>query len=120
LKILLDENLPHKLRECLTEYEVVTAVYAGFGGFKNGALLKAAEYAGFDVLVSGDLSLEYQQNLKERKIAIVSLSANNWQIVRNNVPAISAAIRTSTPGSFTRVECIGPRRIGQTMRPEPS
>lgn len=120
MKVLLDENLPHKLREHLTEHEVVTAVYVGFGGFKNGALLKAAEDAGFDVLVSGDLSLQYQQNLKERKIAIVSLSANNWQIVKNHVPAIAAAIGRAVPGSFTRVECGALRRPARTQTPEPS
>ncbi|MGH9582666.1 MAG: hypothetical protein ACRD4O_07005 [Bryobacteraceae bacterium] len=51
--------------------------HMGFGGYKNGMLLQAAEAAGFDVLVTGDLSLEYEQNMAGRKIAVVSLSANS-------------------------------------------
>jgi predicted nuclease of predicted toxin-antitoxin system len=71
LKILPDENMPHQLRGHLPNHDVSTAVYVGFGGFTNGELLQAAEVAGFEVLLTGDLSLEYQQNLTGRKIAIV-------------------------------------------------
>ena len=60
MKILLDENMPHQLRAHLPDLDVTTAVYAGFGGFKNGELLKAAEDAGYAVLLTGDLSIEYQ------------------------------------------------------------
>jgi hypothetical protein len=97
--------MPHQLRAHLPDYEVSTAVYVGFGGFKNGELLSAAEDAGFDVLLTGDLSLEYQQNIAGRKIAIVSLSANNWRVVQNHIPAIAGAIRTAQSGSFSRVNC---------------
>jgi hypothetical protein len=105
LKVLLDENLPHQLRAQLPGFDVSTAVYAGFGGFKNGELLNAAEIAGFDVLLTGDLSLEYQQNMAGRRIAIVSLSANSWRIVQNSIPAIAGAIAAANSGSFSRVDC---------------
>jgi predicted nuclease of predicted toxin-antitoxin system len=105
LKVLLDENMPHQLREHLPNYDVSTAVYVGFGGFTNGDLLQAAEAAGFEVLLTGDLSIEYQQNLTGRKIAIVSLSANSWRIVRHHVQTISEAIGKSSPGTFLRVDC---------------
>jgi hypothetical protein len=105
LKVLLDENLPHQLRAQLPGFDVSTAVYAGFGGFKNGELLNAAESAGYDVLLTGDLSLEYQQNMAGRKIAMVSLSANSWRIVQNNIPAIAGAIAAANSGSFLRVDC---------------
>ena len=105
MKILLDENMPHQLRGHLPNHDVSTAVYVGFGGFTNGELLQAAEAAGFEVLLTGDLSLEYQQNLTGRKIAIVSLSANSWRIVRHHLPTISEAIRASSPGTFVRVDC---------------
>jgi hypothetical protein len=105
LKVLLDENMPHQLRAQLPDFDVSTAVHAGFGGFKNGELLNAAESAGYDVLLTGDLSLEYQQNMAGRKIAIVSLSANSWRIVQNHIPAIAAAIAAANPGSFSRVDC---------------
>jgi hypothetical protein len=97
--------MPHQLRAHLSDYDVFTSVYAGFGGFTNGELLNAAEAAGFQVLVTGDLSLEYQQNLKDRKVAIVSLSANSWRIVKNHLPAVSETIGKSSPGTFVRVDC---------------
>jgi hypothetical protein len=93
------------LRADLPDHEVFTAVYAGFGGFKNGELLKAAEDAGHEVLLTGDLSLEYQQNMAGRKIAIVSLSANSWRIVQHHIPAIAGAIATAQSGAFSRVDC---------------
>lgn len=105
MRVLLDENMPHQLRAHLPGHDVSTAVYVGFGGFKNGELLKAAEEAGYDVLLTGDLSLEYQQNLTGRKIAIVSLSANSWRIVQNDIPAIAGAIGSAQSGSFSRVDC---------------
>ena len=61
MRVLLDENMPHQLRAHLPDDDVSTAVYVGFGGFKNGELLKAADEAGYEVLLTGDLSLEYQQ-----------------------------------------------------------
>jgi hypothetical protein len=105
LKVLLDENMPHQLRAHLPDFEVSTAVYAGFGGFKNGELLNAADDAGYEVLLTGDLSIEYQQNIAGRKIGVVSLSANSWRIVQNHIPAISAAVGAAQSGSFSRVEC---------------
>jgi hypothetical protein len=68
-------------------------------------LLKAADDSGFDVLVTGDLSIERQQNLKGRKLAIVSLSAHNWRILKSHVAKIAAAVDAAGPGSFVRVEC---------------
>ena len=97
--------MPHKLRNLLPGHDVATAVFMGFGGYKNGALLSAAEEAGFDVLVTGDLSLEYQQNMTGRRIAIISVSANSWQVVKNYLAEISAAVEASVPSSFIRVDC---------------
>jgi predicted nuclease of predicted toxin-antitoxin system len=75
-RVLLDENLPHALRNSLPVHEVVTAAYAGLAGYQNGELLKAATEAGFEVLVTGDQTLQYEQNLAGQKIAVVCLSAN--------------------------------------------
>jgi hypothetical protein len=69
------------------------------------ALLRAAEDAGFvDVLVTGDRTLEYEQNLSGRAIAVVALSANNWKIIKNHIPTIAVAIDTAPAGMVTRVE----------------
>jgi predicted nuclease of predicted toxin-antitoxin system len=105
MRVILDENLPHQLRAHLAKHETATTVYMGWGGFKNWALLKAAEDSGFDVLVTGDLSIERQQNLTGRKLAIVSLSAHNRRIIKSHVAKIAAAVDAAGSGSFARVEC---------------
>jgi hypothetical protein len=105
VRVLLDENLPHKLRACISQHEVTTVAYAGWGGLKNGELLKIAEEAGFEVFVTGDRALEYQQNITGRKIAIVSLSAQNWPIIKHHVGKIAAAIDGADAGTFQRVDC---------------
>jgi len=90
---------------CENTCQTVTAAYAGFAGLKNGELLKAAADAGFDVLVTGDKTLQYEQNLSGGKIALVSLSANGWRIIEPHVAKILAAVDDAVPGSFVRVEC---------------
>jgi alkanesulfonate monooxygenase SsuD/methylene tetrahydromethanopterin reductase-like flavin-dependent oxidoreductase (luciferase family) len=89
---LLDENLPQKLRLLLSAHKVVTAAYQGWTGKSNGALIAAAEQAGFDVLVTADQSLNYQQNTKGLKLALVVLSTNKNSLVIANVAKLSAAI----------------------------
>ena len=105
MKVLLDENLPHALRAGLRGHDVSTAAYLGWAGVKNGDLLLMAEKAGFDVLVTGDRNLAYQQNLKDRHIAIVELTAQHWLILREYISVIGAAVDLAKPGSFQVVEC---------------
>jgi hypothetical protein len=105
MRVLLDENLPHALRRNLSHHETVTAAYAGLAGYKNGALLKAAIEAGFDVLVTADKTLQHEQNLSGFDIAIVLLSANAWRVIEPYTERIAAAIDRAAPRSFTRVDC---------------
>ena len=72
--------------------------------FRNGALLQAAEQAGFGLFLTADKNIRYQQNLVERKIAIVVLSQLRWRLVRKNLPAITAAPDAATDGSFAEVD----------------
>jgi hypothetical protein len=88
-RVLLDENMAHKLRRGLAAFDTATVQYIGFGGLKNGELLSAAEAAGFAVFVTGDKTLEYEQDMKGRNIAVVALSATHWPIVRNHVMRIA-------------------------------
>ncbi len=118
-RVLLDENLPHKLRRALHEFETATVQYMGFAGLKNGELLREAEAAGIDVLVTGDKTLEYEQNLQGRRIAVVSLSAPHWALVEPQVGEIIFAIANVIPGSFTRVDC-GTFTRRRQRPPEPS
>jgi putative NIF3 family GTP cyclohydrolase 1 type 2 len=105
LRVLLDENVPHALRGLLGKHEVETAAYAGFSGYRNGVLMKAAEDAGFDVLVTGDKTLEHEQNLSARMLAVVVLSANSWKIVKNSIAEIAFAVDHAARGTITRVDC---------------
>jgi len=105
MKIILDESTPQKLRLLIEgSHEVVTTWFQGWSGLKNGALLSAAEEAGFDLFITADQELGYQQNLTGRKIAILVLSTNNWSLVKANMPEITTAINAAKSGSFTFVD----------------
>ena len=101
----MDENLDHRLRKSLAAHEVFTASYKAWDGLKNGSLLQTAEDDGFDVLVTGDQTLQYEQKLTGRRLAIVVLSAVQFAIIEPHVPKIIAAIESATPGSFQAVGC---------------
>lgn len=105
MKVLLDENLDHALRRLLGPHEVVTAVFMGWAGLKNGDLLRVAEDSGIEVLLTGDQTLNYEQNLAGRRLAVVALSAIQMPIIKNSLQAIIAAIGNAAPGSFQVVEC---------------
>jgi hypothetical protein len=76
----------------------------GSGSRLNGELLTVAEAAGFEVLVTTDRNLPYQQNLAGRKIAVVVLGKGRWTLIKPHVARILAAVNAATPGSFTEVE----------------
>ncbi len=105
MRVLLDEDLPHKLRLTIPGHDVSTVVYMGWRGLKNGELLKTAEAAGFEVFVTGDKNLSYQQNLKERVAGVIVLSAQDWPTLSVHLTAIVAAVNAALPGSFQFVEC---------------
>jgi hypothetical protein len=105
VKVLLDENLDHALRRLLGQHEVATVTYMGWAGLKNGELLRAAEDNGIEVLLTGDQSLGYQQNLTSRHLAIVVVSVIQLPILKQYLPQILAAIDRAVPGSFQVVEC---------------
>jgi hypothetical protein len=105
MRIILDESVPQKLRLLIEgAHTVVTTWYQGWSGLKNGALLAAAEEAGFELFITADQAIGYQQNLKGRKMALLVLSTNNWDLVKGHMAEILAAVRTVTPGTYTEVE----------------
>ena len=108
MRVLFDHNVPHKLRTSLvslSKHEIITASYLGWGDLPNGELLRRAEQDGFEVFVTGDQRLIYEQNLIGRRIALIALSTNNWPLIKDHVPTILAAIDTVAPGSAQVVEC---------------
>jgi len=105
VKVLLDENLDHALRHLLKPHEVVTVTFMGWTGLQNGALLRAAEDNQMDVLLTGDQTLSYEQNLAARRLAVVALSAIQLPLIKEHLPKIIAAIDNAAPGSFQTVDC---------------
>jgi hypothetical protein len=105
MKIILDESTPKKLRLLIdSRHTVITTWFQGWSGLKNGALLEAAEDAGFDLFITADQELSHQVNLTGRNIAVLVLSTNNWSVVKEQVVRITAAIDAASPGSFAFVD----------------
>jgi hypothetical protein len=99
VKILFDECMPQPLRRHLVEFEISTAQEIGWGRVKNGELLKRAEGV-FEVFLTADQQLKYQQNLKGRRLAILVLSTNRWPKIKAKVQEIIAAIQSLNPGDY--------------------
>jgi argininosuccinate synthase len=86
------------------EHQVTEARELGWEKLTNGELLKAAESAGFDVLLTTDKNISAQQNLRGRSIAIVALGNSPWRIVQRYVRRITAAVNGAKPGSYTEID----------------
>jgi len=104
MRILFDQGAPVPIAAYLREHSVRTALEEGWDTLSNGDLLRVAEGAGFDVLLTADTNLAYQQNLKGRRIAIVVLSGNRWRLVQRVIRKVVAAINDAEPGSYTVVD----------------
>lgn len=105
MKLLLDECVDERLRLQFPGHECQPARFAGIAGFKNGALLDAAESAGFDVVITVDQKLPDQQNLSGRKIAILILCGptNRLRDLAGLLPAAISALSSMEPGRVVRV-----------------
>jgi predicted nuclease of predicted toxin-antitoxin system len=103
VKVLFDHNVPHKIRRFLEGHEVSLAEEMGWAELENGELLRAAEGAGFAVMVTGDKNLSYQQNLQGRTLALIVLETNNWNVLKLNLSSVSNAVNAAKPGSFQLV-----------------
>ncbi len=104
MRILFDQATPVPIRSYLKGHEVRTAAQQGWERLKNGELLVAAEADGFDVLLTTDKNMRYQQNLAGRKIAVVVLDLQQWPSLRPNVGRVVEAIKAAMPGSYTEIE----------------
>jgi hypothetical protein len=106
MRILIDECIDERFRNSLPGHDCQTARYAGLAGLKNGDLLAAAETAEFELFLTIDQGIEYQQNLAARKIAIIIFRAksNRLKDLLALVPACLAHIAAIRPGQIVRVE----------------
>lgn len=101
--VLFDHCTPKGIARYLAGHTVKTARQLGWAEMLNGALLKAAKDAGFDVMVSADKNIRYQQNLSGRNIALVVLSRSKWSAVMLVVIDVVAAVNAATAGSYVEV-----------------
>jgi len=102
--VLFDSGTPAPLRSALKGHVIVEAIERGWGKLANGELIAIAEASGFEVLVTTDKGMRYQQHLEGRKIAFVVIGNQQWPNLRRYVERVVAAVDAATPGSFTEVE----------------
>jgi hypothetical protein len=103
MKILFDECVPWPLAKQLIGHECSQAQQCGWGGVKNGELLRVAD-PHFSLFITSDQGIEYQQNLKECRMAILLLTTNNLRRVMAAIGEIRLAIQTIQPGEFRRLD----------------
>jgi hypothetical protein len=104
MRVLLDECVPRALRKELPGHEVKTVAEAGWAGVRNGELLQLAAKQ-FDLLLTVDRNLEYQQNFAGLALAVIVVHApsNDVTVLRPLMPAVLAAIPTTKPGMVTNI-----------------
>lgn len=105
MRAFLDECLPRDLRTRLVGHECETAPKAGFAGKANGELLALAEQSGWQVLLTADLGIPYQQNLAGLSISLIIIRAQSNRLpdLLPHVPAILAALRSIKRGQTLRI-----------------
>src|SRR5580698_3200497 len=104
MRVLFDHGTPSGITRRLARHSVTEARELGWDKISNGDLLNAAEAAGFDVLLTTDKNIRYQQNLEGRKIAIVVIRTQQWPELKPHVQFVVAAVNAATLGSYVEVE----------------
>ena len=102
--ILFDHVTPRGIARFLAGHTVTRAKDRGWDTLSNGDLLAEAEWSGFDVFLTADKNIRYQQNLRGRKIAVVVLSTPQWPLVKLHIEKIAAAVNSAMPGSYAEVQ----------------
>jgi hypothetical protein len=103
VKVLFDQGTPAPLRRALVGHSVETAYERGWSSLQNGALIAAAEAAGFELFVTRDKNLKYQQNLATRTLSIVVLLTTSWPRIQGSLPAVLAAVDNAVRGGYVEV-----------------
>jgi len=117
LRILLDKNVPVGVNQFLSNHEVRTVAEMNWPPqLGNSELLEVAEVSGFEVLITSDQNIKYQQNLSGRKLALAVLGSNIWPAVRNHGDAIVTKISGAKPGSYDFIEMPLPPKAGRWSR----
>jgi hypothetical protein len=101
--ILFDQGTPRPLKKYLPVHQVKTAWEMGWSEIENGQLLEVAEKSGFELLLTTDSNLQYQQNLSTRRISLLILLNTDWRIVEKQVQVVVQAIDRATPNSYEEI-----------------
>jgi len=104
MRILFDHGTPSGIAAALEGHVVTEAIDRGWDRISNGELLRVAEEAGFELLLTTDKNLRYQQNLTNRKIAVVVLSNSTWRFVRPHLDRVCSVVNAANSGSYAEVE----------------
>ena len=102
MRILFDHGTPAPLRHALLDQEISTAYEMGWAELNNGDLLGLAEKQ-FDIFITTDQNLRYQQNLDGRQLAILVLPTTSWPQIQNRTGEIADAVKALKPGDFVEL-----------------
>ena len=100
MRILFDQGTPVPLRRSLTGHVVATAYELGWSTVTNGELIRLAEHEGYELLITTDTNLRYQQNLSGRSIAILVLTTTSWPRIREVTGELQAAVAVIESGGY--------------------
>ena len=103
MRILFDQGTPVPLRRYLTSHVVDTAFERGWSALHNGVLLDVAEQEGYDLLMTTDQNLRYQQRLADRQLAVIVLLSTSWQRIQLRVDTIQAAVASIVAGGYQEI-----------------
>ena len=104
MRILFDANTPAPLADWLKGHQVTRADELKWEGLENGDLLDAAEQAGFEILLTCDQNIRYQQNFSARKLSVVILSTNHWPSLRQVADRVANKIDFVQTGQIVRID----------------
>ena len=100
MQILFDQGTPAPLRRFLTAHDVSTAYEQGWSTVTNGDLIRLAEQQGYELLITTDTNLRYQQNLKTRALAILVLSTTSWPRIRSAAELVVVEVAGIRAGEY--------------------
>lgn len=103
MRILFDQGTPAPLRKLLPGHAISTAYELGWATVTNGELIRLAEQDGFELLITTDTNLRYQQNLQNRSIAILVLATTSWPRIREALKSIESAVSAIEAGSYVEI-----------------
>lgn len=103
MRVLFDQGVPVPLEHHLAGHSISTAFQLKWNQLSNGELIRQAESEGFEVMVTTDQNLKYQQNMEHRKIAIIVLMTTSWPRIRGITAAVVEALAQAKPGDYIEI-----------------